>query len=820
MDTLPIESVLPELIGALHGNDCAVLRAPTGAGKTTRVPPAILDAGLGGKGQVVVLEPRRIAARAAARRVSQERGGDVGHEVGFHVRFDRCATRATRVLYVTEGLFLRRVQEDPFLERVGAVVLDEFHERSLDADLALALVRRLQLEARPDLRLVVMSATLDTAEVSRFLGGCPVVESRGRLHPVEIRHAPPDERKPVHEAVARGVGLALEEGGGDVLAFLPGVGEIRRAREALGPLARQGDLLLVELYGDLPMDRQDEALRRAGRRKIVLATNVAETSVTVEGVGAVVDSGLARVLRFDAGVGLDRLELVRISRASAEQRSGRAGREMPGLCIRLWSAAEERGLSEREEAEVRRVDLAGAVLQLRALGERDLRTFPWFEPPSEAALARAEALLAHLGALDARGLTPLGRRMADIPVQPRIARLLLEGERLGSPRRAALAGALLSERDPLRRERGAPRRTESDVLERVLAVEALAAAAPPYLLRVRDELLGHLERPRGPEDALPRALLAGWPDRLARRRGEGGRRGVMVGGRGVALARESGVIDAELFLCIDVDAGRRGERAEALVRQASAVERGWLPEEALSTSVEVAFDPAREAVAAFRRTRFLDLVIEEAQAALPESDEVARVLAQAASADPRRALALDDPDTTAFLARVRSLREWLPELGLPAFDEEGLRARLPELCAGCRSFEDLRRLPLVERLRSGLTYLQQRALEREAPERIEVPSGSRVRLVYEPGRPPVLAARIQELFGLAETPRVAGGRVAVLVHLLAPSGRAQQVTDDLRSFWNEAYQTVRKELRVRYPRHAWPEDPWNAPPERRPKRRR
>ncbi|MFN0007285.1 MAG: ATP-dependent helicase HrpB [Planctomycetota bacterium] len=824
MDPLPIDAVLPRLVEALGKSSCVVLRAPTGAGKTTRVPPALLDAGLADRRKVLMLEPRRLAARAASRRIAFERGVRLGEEVGFHVRFDRRASDRTRILVVTEGLLLRMLQEDPFLDEVGVVVLDEFHERNLDTDLALALSRKIQLEVRPDLKIVVMSATLDTAEVSRFLGGCPVVESEGRLFPVEVRWIPVDERRPVHEGMVTGVAQALDATEGDVLAFLPGVGEIRRAREALEPLARKRDLLLVELYGDLPMERQDAALSRADRRKVVLATNVAETSVTVEGVTAVVDSGLARVMRFDPSVGLDRLELSRISRASAEQRAGRAGRTAPGVCFRLWSQAEERSLREREDPEIRRVDLAGPVLQLRAFGESDVRAFGWLEHPAEAALARADELLSLLGAVDGGGLTKIGRAMARIPAHPRIARLLLEGEALGCAREAAVAGALLAERDPFRgRNSGLTgRRSDSDVLDRVRAIDGLDAASSAFVLRAAEDLERHVKsgRGRGSETSFLRALLAAFPDRVAKRRAKGDRRGILVGGRGVTLGEESGVVDAELFLCIDIDAGRRGERSEALVRQASAVEREWLPPERIRTETILRFDPVREAVVAARTTRYEDLALEEAVTALPEGGEVARVLAEAAATDLERALPLRDEETRAFLARLRSLRGWVPELGLPAFDEKELREILPELCEGYRSFADLRQLPLIEILKNRLTHEQRRALEREAPEQLSVPSGSSIRLVYEPGQSPVLAVRIQEIFGMADTPTIAGGRVKVLLHLLAPNHRPQQVTDDLRSFWSGAYVGVRQELKRRYPRHSWPEDPWRATPERKPRPRR
>ena len=851
MDRLPIDAVLPDLVRALTKSPCAVLRAPTGAGKTTRVPPALLDAGLAGDRTILMLEPRRLAARAAARRIAAERGWRLGGEVGFHVRFDRQASDRTRILVLTEGLLVRYLQDDPFLERAGVVVFDEFHERNLDTDLALALVRKVQLEARPDLELVVMSATIETEGIARFLGGpqgpAPVVASEGRLHPVEVAYLPTDERTPIQKAIVPAIARALESTSGDVLAFLPGVGEIRRTHDELAPLAGRRNVAVHDLYGDLPAEEQDAVLRRADRRKIVLATNVAETSVTIDGVTAVVDSGLARVLRYDAGVGLDRLELVRISRASAEQRAGRAGRTAPGICLRLWSEAEQRSMGEREEPEIRRVDLAGPVLQLACFGETDLERFPWFEAPPPGALERALLLLERLGALGPHGVTATGRAMGRIPAHPRIARLLLEGARLGVAREAAFAGALISERDPFSRgrSRGPSRRSaDSDVLDRVRALGDfertghapselgdLNVGAARFALRARDELLRHAQAVRDAdlprdahasresarlEDGLLRALLAAYPDRVARRRAKDDPRGVMVGGRGVRIAEESAVREAEFFVCVDLDAGRRGERAEALVRQASAIERDWLPKERVREAVAVTFDEERKAVTALRRTLYEDLVLEEVRTALPDTGEVERVLAEAAASDLSAALPLEEEETARFLARLRCLRGWMPELELPELDSAEITALLPELCAGARSFADLEKLPLASILKSKLSHAQARALDREAPERIQVPSGSHIALVYEVGRPPVLAARIQELFGLADTPRVAGGRVGVLMHLLAPNHRPQQVTEDLRSFWNGAYADVRKELARRYPRHSWPEDPWNAPAERRP----
>ena len=840
LSPLPIDDVLPPLLAALLAGPSAVLVAPTGAGKTTRVPLALLAAGIGGGQQIVMLEPRRIAARAAARRMAQETGATLGEEIGYQVRFDRKAGPATKILVVTEGILVQRLQADPFLEGVGAVIFDELHERSLATDLSLAMARRVQREVRSDLRLLAMSATLDPGPVAAFLGGAPTIESRGRLFPVDILYIERPDDRPLPSQIAAGVRRIVDTTAGDVLVFLPGVGEIQRSAEALAGLAAERDLAVLPLYGDLPAERQDEVLRPLSRRKVVLATNVAETSITIDGVTAVVDSGQVRRLRFDPASGLDRLELGRVSRASADQRAGRAGRQAPGVCLRLWPAYEHATLPERETPEIARVDLAGPALQLLAWGETDLAAFGWFEAPSPESLAAAVQLLRRLGAVNDQGVTGLGSTLARLPVHPRLARLLIEGHRAGQTREAALLAALLSERDPFLRPpaRGAgPRRaSRSDLLDRLDALESferrddfdgerLNAGAARFVLRARDQLaemakreLGEGGKRKGDDDApLLRALLAAYPDRVARRREPRSPRGVTVGGRGVRLAEESAVLEAELFLGVELDAGRG---SEALVRKASAVEPEWLPADRLRTSIDLEFDAARERVTAWKRTRYEDLMIAESEVPAPGAAETERVLVQAAADRLGRALALDDPEVAAFLARVRSLADWLPELSLPRFTDEEIRDLLPTLTAGRKSFAELRRAPLLDVLQGALSYTQLEAVRREAPERLEVPSGSHVKLLYEPGKPPVLAAPIQELFGLAETPRVAAGRVPVLLHLLAPNGRPQQVTHDLRSFWENTYPQVRKELQGRYPRHAWPTDPWNARPERRPSRRK
>ncbi len=818
-EPLPVDDVLAELVAAVRARGAAVLEAPAGAGKTTRVPPALLDAGLAGSGSVVVLEPRRVAARAAARRIAAERGVRVGDLVGHHVRFDRRAGPATRVLVVTDGIFLRLLEDDPLLDGVGCVVLDEVHERSLAQDLALALVRRVRESVRPDLNVVAMSATADAAPLAAFLGA-GVVTSAGRLHPVEVRHLERPDARPLPEVVASAVRRALAETRGDVLTFLPGVGEIRAVGALLADAARDADV--HELYGDLPAERQDAALTAGPRRRVVLATNVAETSVTVEGVTAVVDSGRARVLRHDPATGLDRLELVRIARSSLVQRTGRAGRTAPGVAYRTWTQNEERDFPERLEPEVRRVDVAAAALTLLAWGESDLAAFPWFEPPERERLAAACELLERLGALHDGRVTDVGRAMARLPVHPRLARLLVEGHRRGAPRRTALAAALLSERDAGRAgRRGATRHASaSDVLDRMDASardRGFVAQVARRLEEATEDALGRAPHAAESDDAVLRALHVAYADRLARRRAPGDARAVLAGGGGVRLARESAVLDAELFVCVDVDAGTG---PDALVRAASEVRREWLPAERITTRVDVAFDAPTGRVGAVRRTSCDGLVLDETQVPVPADGRAEALLADAAARDLPRALPLADAAVAAFRARVGCLRAWRPELELPALDDDALRALLPELVRGCRSFDDLRRAPLLDHLRGRLTWQQLAALDREAPERIEVPSGSHVRLAYEIGRPPVLAVRIQELFGLRETPRVGAGRVPVLLHLLAPNQRPQQVTDDLPSFWRNTYPVVRAELRRRYPRHAWPEDPLAAAPERRPAPRR
>ncbi len=839
--SLPIDDAISELLAALRANSCLVLRAPTGSGKTTRVPPALLDAGLAREGAILVLQPRRVAARATATRMAQERGGEVGGEIGFQTRFERRVSDNSRIVCITEGILLRRLLDDPFLEGVACVVFDEFHERNLASDLALGMIRQVQRSVRPELKIVVMSATLDPVPISSYLGDCPTLETQGRTYPVTIEYLRQLDRRPLPELAAWGVHELLPRTEGDLLVFLPGVGEIKATARKLAALTNQR-IALHELYGDLPPSQQDAVLQPGSHRKVILATNVAETSLTIEGVTGVIDTGLARVASYEEQSGLDRLQLVPISQAAAEQRSGRAGRTAPGLCLRLWPEAAQRVRPERETPEIRRVDLAGAVLQLACSIEPNLQQFPWFEPPRATSLDQAVRLLTRLEAISPQGgITELGRAMAHLPLPPRLSRMLVEGTRLGYANAVALGAALLSERDPFLRShnsrgrRQAAHTSSSDLLDRMAALEAyesrgtlesepgtLQTGAAQNILRVRDQLLRATAKMKATspvsnihhEEAVLRAVLAGYPDRVAKRRELNSRRGVLVGGRGGRLDDTSAVDQAELFVCLHVE----GSSGEALVRMASAVRRQWLPESLLVTRIEVFFEEARQQLAARRRVFWDDLLLEESPTALPRDETTTEALALAAREHWSAAFPSESENVMSFLHRVRFLGRAMPEVELPAFTEEDLQSLLPQLCQGRRSLEELRRAPWLDYLRGALSYAQLQTLDREAPEKISVPSGNRIALDYS-GERPILAVRIQELFGLPQTPRVAAGRVPVLLHLLAPNMRPHQITDDLTSFWNNTYQQVRKDLRNRYPKHSWPEDPWNAPAESRPRRK-
>lgn len=877
MQPLPVDSLLPEIIASFGRAPNLVIEAPPGAGKTTRVPPALLDAGLAGEGEVWVLEPRRLAARMAARRVAEERGERVGETVGYLVRFDEVSGPRTRLRFLTEGVLTRRLLSDPQLSKASVVILDEFHERHLQADLALALLRRLQRVARPDLRIVVMSATLEASPIAHYLGDCPSLRSEGRRFEVGIEHIIRPDERPLSMQVESAVRRLLADGlDGDVLVFLPGAAEIRRAHEACASLSSQAGLLILPLHGDLPAAQQDRAVRPANQRKIILSTNVAETSITIEGVVAVIDSGLARIAGHSTWSGVGTLNVARVSQASARQRAGRAGRTRPGRCFRLYTAQDFAARPEYETPEIQRLDLAEPALELHAAGITDLSRFDWFEAPAPHALAAAESLLLRLGAIDSSGrVTLTGGRMLRFPLHPRLARMLVEAVSRGVAYEACIIAALITERniratnnimlDPRQRQPrnaggGGGHNSPSDLLELLdLFVEAERAGLAPERLRVLDldaSAVRAVDRVRrqlqrlcesggkrldrssrikqelssAQESELLVSILAGYPDRVARRRSSSanetnkGRAAVellLAGGGAATLAPESVVRQAEFLVAVDAEERReagkgrlsRG-RGETVVRLASAIEPDWLLDlfaDAINETTEVQWNAEAERVEIVRRLVYDQLVLDESRAASEAgSPEASRALAEAALETGAQAFA-DRETIDRFLARIEFMRRTFPEAGFPVLDDDDVRAGLAQLCEGKRSFTELREAAragdLLGILRRRLNPEQSRLLATMAPERVALTGGRQARVNYERQQPPWLASRLQDFFGMSEGPKVAGGRVPVVLHLLAPNQRPVQVTADLAGFWARHYTQVRRELSRRYPRHGWPEDP-------------
>ena len=773
---LPVDDYLPAVRAALNSTRAVVVVAAPGAGKTTRVPPA-----LAGDGPVLLLQPRRMAARAIARRIAEEQDWTLGREVGWQIRFERRFSPDTQLLVVTEGILTARVQHDPLLSGFRTVILDEFHERSIHADLGLALARQAWL-ARDDLRLVVMSATLDTAAVARFLDGCPVVDVPGRLHPVETDYAPA-------QAVPEAVRTLATEVRGQILCFLPGAREIARAAAALAPASGALDIEVVALHGALDAATQDEALRAVDHRRVILATNIAETSLTVPGVTAVIDTGLHKVSRYDAERGIDTLATERVPADAADQRAGRAGRLGRGRVLRLWDPRDR--LRPHREPEIARVDLAGPVLSVLAWGA-DPRTFEWFDAPAADRVDAALALLARLGAVadtTSPSITSLGRALARLPLHPRLARLLLAAD--GAPD-AALACALLSEPGRL------DARGETTTCDLLPLLDHPARLPGPVQQTAR-ALVGAasqvVERPQSSrldEASLRRAILSAFPDRLARRRAPGSDLVTLASGHGGHIARESGVRDGEFLVALDVRGRWRDGHAEAMVTLACRVERDWL--HPTGATIEHRFDAASGTVRAARIERSDAVVLSEHHVPV-DPLEATRLLAAAwQDRGP-------DDRATRLLARLRFA-------GLPAdFDDLVLTAA-----------SRARRLDEID-LAAALPRATVVDLDRLAPVTLRVPSGRTAPISYHDDGSVSASVKLQELFGLAETPRIGAGRVPVVFQLLAPNGRPVQTTSDLKSFWERTYPEVRRELRGRYPKHPWPEDPWSTPPTHRTSKR-
>ena len=840
---LPIRDCEHELVARLRENMRAIVTAPTGSGKSTQVPQMLLDHGLLGSGQVVVLQPRRLAARMLAARVASERGGRLGSEVGYQIRFDDVSSPATRIKYVTEGILLRQMMAQPELNGISAVVFDEFHERHLYGDLTLAWALDVQQRCRPDLRMLVMSATLDVAPLQRYLHPCAVLHAEGRTFPVDIEFLPKplNPREPVWDAAVKTLEqVTLQGEEGDVLIFMPGAYEIRRTVQALEASPFSRSLAVLPLHGELPPDQQDAAVCRSDRRKVVVATNVAETSITIDGIRLVIDSGLARIPRFDPYRGINTLLIENISRASADQRAGRAGRTEPGRCLRLWTAAEHRGRAAHEVPEVRRLDLAEAVLMLKAVGAGNMRTFRWFEPPEEKTLERAERLLQDLGALkrETGELTALGRRMAAFPLHPRYARMLLAASDRSCVRPVALIAALTQGRDLLVRRAG---RDVTDQREDALGEEAASdffvlmrawnyADRHGYRLAACRRLGIHAQTARqvrplfdhflriarveglsqdeqAPDDeAVQKCVLAGFVDQVARRIDTGTLRCRLVHNRRGVLARESAVRRAPLLVAADVrEVEGRDREVNVLLSLATAIQPEWLAELAphdFSRHIDVRYDESIRRVVAEEQVHFRDLILEARQIDPPPVEEAADRLAEEV-VKGRLTLKQWDHAVEQWILRVGRLSQWCPELGLPNLTEEHRHAIIREICHGAVSYKDIKDRPVWTTVRTLLSRDQQVLLEKHAPERLELPGGRRVKVSYTQDRPPTIAVRIQDLYDVTQGFRIAMGRVPVVIQVLAPNQRPVQITQDLAAFWRDQYPKVKRELQRKYPKHEW-----------------
>ena len=814
---LPIEQVLPSLRDALAIGRGAVLQAPPGAGKTTGVPLALLgEPWLGGRG-IVMLEPRRLAARAAARRMATLLGERLGETVGYRVRHESVVGPGTRILVVTEGVLTRMLQSDPALERFGLVVFDEFHERSIHADLGLALTIHSQSLLREDLRILVMSATLEGGPVSTLLGGVPVVTSQGRSHAVEVRHRPRRAGAKLESHVAAVVREALEAEPGDVLVFLPGAGEIRRVAALLG----QVDADVIPLHGNLPPEQQDRAILPSppGARKVVLATSIAETSLTIEGVRVVVDSGLSRVPRYSPRTGMTRLATVRVSLASAEQRRGRAGRLAPGVGYRLWSLQEHAALPARSTPEILEADLAPLALDLAAVGVPDPSELRWLDPPAPAAFAQARSLLVQLGALDASGrLTRHGAAMARLALHPRLSHMVMKATELQERALTCELAALLTERDLLRRTEGVPEadiRTRLDLLRGTVVRGDVDRDA---LRRARAEAAacrrGGAGRGVGIDGNVGGLLSMAYPDRVAQRRQGTSGRYLLRNGLGAFLDPQ-GLSGEEYLVACELE-GRGPESRILLAAPIGLEEIRTLFADEIEKEEVVEWDRETRAVLARRRERLGAIVLRETAISRPDPMRVAEALLQGVRSEGLDVLPWSEGARRARerISFVRSLEQNWPDVSDAALGET-LEQWLGSRVRGASKLSDLGQVDLAAALLDLLSWEQRAALDRLAPTHLVVPSGSRLSVDYRDPAQPVLAVRLQEMFGQTETPRVGGGKVPLTLHLLSPAGRPVQVTRDLAGFWRTTYFDVRKDLKGRYPKHPWPDDPLIAEPTRR-----
>lgn len=844
-EDLPIFELEYPLVAELKEQSRLIIQAPTGSGKSTQVPQILLDHGLLGDGQVVILQPRRLATRLLAARVASERKCRLGEEVGYQIRFENITSERTRIRFVTEGILLRQLIQDPQLRRVSAILFDEFHERHLYGDITLARALQLQATSRPDLKLAVMSATLDAGLLEKYLAPCAVLSSSGRAFPVGIEYLPKPvggDGYPIWDLVADELERVAPRTEGDVLIFMPGKYEISRTISAVRASRVSHRLVVLPLHGELPPSEQDAALAHYEKRRAIVATNVAETSLTIDGVQVVIDSGLARIARFDPRRGINTLHVEKISRASADQRAGRAGRTAPGHCLRLWTEREHLERAAQELPEVKRLDLAEVILTLKASGVEEIGSFRWLEPPDPQALARAEQLLIDLGALHAgdatSSVTPLGRRMLAFPVHPRYARMLLAAQQYRCVPAVALIAALTQGRNLLRRLEGKQARedredvlgsdAESDlfVLMRAFryaensrfdsqrcaplginagAAREAAQLTEQFLAIARDESLD-LETGEGNAGAIERCVLAGFPDQVAARLDTGTLRCALVHGRRGVLARESAVHGARLLVASEVREIESSEKErQVLLTLATKIEEDWLRElfpESLRDETRIEFDPALRRVVGHRATLFHDLVLRSEEFSPKADPAAAQILAREVLAGSCPLKHWDNA-VEQWIERVNFVATEFLELEFPRIDEAGKLLLLEQICQGATSYKEIKERTVWPVVKSWLSAAQQQTLDELAPERIKLANGRAAKITYGAAASPTIAARIQDLY---DTPRglaVGRGRTALRIQVLAPNHRPIQITNDLENFWREGYPKIKKELQRKYPKHEW-----------------
>ncbi len=828
---LPVEEILPQLVSVLETGNCAVLQAPPGAGKSTTVPLWLLGLKDLGSRKILMLEPRRLAARATARRMADLLGEEVGQTVGYRVRLDNRVSKNTRIEVVTEGILTRFLQEDPELSSVGVVIFDEFHERNLNTDLGLALTRQTQEVFREDLRIVVMSATLDAEGVSKLLDDAPILTSMGRQYPVETRHINKTPKGRFEGQLANWIEeIAIENTDGDILVFLPGAGEITRTMAALSNFGNKQEISLLPLFGNLTQKDQDRALKSDpdGKRKIVFATDIAETSLTIEGVRIVVDSGLSRKPQFDPNSGMSRLEMRRISRASADQRQGRAGRLGPGICYRMWNVAEDRGLIPQSPPEIATADLTPLVLELAKWGVDDVSELSWMTEPPSGLISQAKELLVRLGALDEAGkILKLGERMVKFPLHPRLARMVIKSEEMGDAALGCDVAALLSERDIMRRNFDNP---NSDLGARV---SLLNAARGPHgsrseysrLLRSADDLRRRFNvgKAAAKTDRLGIVLAFAYPDRVGELRKNSKENYRLSIGRGAQLLQNDKLTGEPYLVIADLD----GKGRDARVYLAAPITYAQLREQfsnEISVHSHVYWDADKERIIADEETRFGALVLDAKRIKKPAPEEVAKALLAVIFEKEMRPLPWSN-GSRSVIDRVAFARTHDTDFSdWPELSEEWLLDNLENWLGpyllGKNNLAGLQDLKLEDILLTQLTWEHQKRLDDFAPAKLTMPTGSHVRLDYSDPDAPVLAVRLQELFGQADIPGLANGRIPVSIHLLSPARRPAQITKDLAGFWKNSYSAVKKDLKGRYPRHYWPDDPMQAEPTARPKPRK